>query len=103
MVPEVGYLRPLPGNEVEFLLQHPTGITEVWFGSVEITGMSDSVITGARLQLSTDGIMRTPTAKEVTAGVRLYGLVEGDLLWTYDMAAVGQPLQNHLSARLKSG
>ncbi|MFI0431672.1 MAG: FABP family protein [Candidatus Nanopelagicales bacterium] len=98
---EVGYLRPLPDNEVEFLLQHPTGITEVWFGRVEVTGLTDSVITGARLQLSTDGIMRTPTAKEVSAGLRLYGLVEGDLLWTYDMAAVGQPMQNHLSARLK--
>ena len=38
---------------------------------------------------------------EVTAGRRLYGLVGGDLAYAYDMAAVGQPLQAHVSAQLK--
>ena len=28
-------------------------------------------------------------------------LVEGDLAWAFDMAAVGQPIQPHVSARLK--
>lgn len=98
---EVGYLRPHPDNEVEMLLVHPTGISEVWFGKVEVTGMVNSEITGARMQLTTDGIMRTPTAKEVNSGERLYGLVEGDLLWTYDMAAMGEAMSNHLSARLR--
>ena len=45
--------------------------------------------------------MRTSSAKEVTAGHRLYGLVGPALAWAYDMAAVGQPLQPHLSAQLK--
>ena len=27
-------------------------------------------------------------------------LVEGDLMWAFDMAAMGEPLQPHLSARL---
>lgn len=98
---EAGYIRPHPNNEVELLLVHPTGISEVWFGKVEVTGMENSQITGARMQLNTDGVMRTPTAKEVNAGERLYGLVEGDLLWTYDMAAMGQAMSNHLSARLR--
>ena len=98
---ETGYLRPRPDNEVEFLLVHPTGITEVWFGKVEVTGIVNAVITGARMRLLTDGVMRTPSAKEVDGGERLYGLVEGDLLWTYDMSAMGQPLTNHLSARLR--
>ncbi len=44
--------------------------------------------------------MRTASAKEYTQGHRLYGLVEGRLLWTFDMAAVGQPLVNHLAASL---
>jgi hypothetical protein len=45
--------------------------------------------------------MRTSTAKEVTAGRRLYGLIGPDLGWAYDMAAVGEPLRPHVSAQLK--
>jgi hypothetical protein len=37
-----------------------------------------------------------PSAKIVTAGVRLYGLVEGELFYAYDMAAEGQTLQAHI-------
>jgi hypothetical protein len=52
-------------------------------------------------------VARTATAKEVTAGHRLYGLVgegapgEQDLAYAYDMAPMGQELQPHLSAHLK--
>lgn len=98
---ESGFVRPTANNECEMILSHPTGITELWFGRVEITELVDATITGARIEMSTDGVMRSPAAKEVSAGHRLYGLVAGELLWTYDMAAVGQELQNHLSARLK--
>jgi hypothetical protein len=45
--------------------------------------------------------MRTASAPEYTAGQRLYGNVEGDLLWTFDKAADGHPLQNHQWARLR--
>ena len=45
-------------------------------------------------------MLRTETAKEVTAGHRLYGLVEGDLWFAYDMAAQGQELQPHLWGKL---
>jgi hypothetical protein len=37
-----------------------------------------------------------PSAKIVTAGVRLYGLVEGELFYAYDMAAEGEKLQAHI-------
>ena len=43
---------------------------------------------------------RTATAKEYVAGKRLYGYVEGDLLYAYDMAAMGQELQPHTHAQL---
>jgi hypothetical protein len=88
---ETGFWRPQPGGEVEVLLAHPTGITEIYLGQ----------LTGTKIELGTDLVARTPSAKEVTAGHRLYGLVDGDLAWAYDMAAVGQPLQPHLSAQLK--
>ena len=93
---ETGYWRPAPpggssGTGVEVLLAHPTGIVEVYLGAVE----------GPRVTLHTDAVVRTSTAKEYTAGSRLYGLVEGDLLWAFDMAAMGQSLTSHASARLK--
>jgi hypothetical protein len=88
---ETGYWRPQPDGHVEVLLAHPTGITEIYLGEVS----------GTKIEMSTDVVARTSSAKEVTAGHRLYGLVGSDLAWAYDMAAVGQPLQPHLSAQLK--
>jgi hypothetical protein len=88
---ETGFWRPQPDKQVELVLAHPTGFVEIWLGEIE----------GAKVELRTDLVARTASAKEYTAGHRLYGLVEGDLLWAYDMAAMGEPLQSHLSARLK--
>jgi hypothetical protein len=51
--------------------------------------------------MATDAVVRTESAKEYTGGRRLYGLIGTDLGWAYDMAAVGQPLQSHISAQLK--
>ena len=88
---ETGYWRPQPAGGLEVLLAHPTGITEIYLGR----------ITGTKIEMATDAVVRTATAKEVTAGQRLYGLIGADLGWAYDMAAVGQPLQSHVSAQLK--
>ena len=89
---EVGWWRPASdSDEVELLLTHPTGFLELYVGR----------ITGTKVELVTDAVVRTATAKEVTAGHRLYGIVEGALMYAYDMAAVGQPLQPHLWARLQ--
>jgi THAP4-like, heme-binding beta-barrel domain len=88
---ESGYWRPQPDSKVEVLLVHPTGITEIYLGQV----------TGTQIEMATDVVTRTATAKEVTAGHRLYGLVGADLAYACDMAAIGQPLQSHLSAQLK--
>ncbi|HLZ37010.1 MAG TPA: FABP family protein [Mycobacteriales bacterium] len=87
---ETGYWRPQPDGTIEVVLAHPTGFAEIWIGTV----------TGTRIEVHTDVVARTGTAKEVNAGHRLYGLVGADLLYAYDMAAVGHALQPHLSARL---
>jgi hypothetical protein len=87
---ESGFWR-VTDDGLEVVLAHASGIVEVWVGRV----------TGTRVELSTDLVARTASAKEVTGGHRLYGLVDGDLLYAYDMAAVGQPLTAHLSARLR--
>ncbi len=93
---ESGYWRPGGaaeggGTALEVLLAHPTGIVEIYVGAVD----------GPRVSLETDVVARTGTAKEYTAATRMYGLVEGDLLWVMEMAAVGKPLGPHASARLK--
>lgn len=88
---ETGYWRPQADGGLEVVMAHPMGYVEIWVGRVD----------GAKIELRTDLVARTESAKEYSAGHRLYGLVEGDLMWAYDMAAVGQPLQPHASARLK--
>jgi hypothetical protein len=88
---ETGYWRPQPSNAVEVVLAHPTGIAEIYYGTVAFN----------RVELVTDVVARTTSAKEVTALKRLYGLVDGTLMYAVDMAAVGQPLQAHLSATLE--
>jgi hypothetical protein len=97
---ETGFWRPRPDNHVELVMSHPTGYAEIYVGQVTVTEIVDATITGARAELHTDVVARTESAKEYTAGTRLIGLVNGDLLWAYDMAAVGHPLTSHLSAKL---
>jgi hypothetical protein len=93
---EVGWWRPVvradgsPTDEIEALFCSPTGTMELHYGQ----------ISGTKLELATDAVIRTATAKEVTAGQRLYGIVDRDLLYAQGMAAVGQPMTNHLAARL---
>jgi hypothetical protein len=53
------------------------------------------------MELTTDAVVRTESAMEISAGHRLYGLVQGRLLTTYDMAAVGHPLTNHTAIALE--
>lgn len=97
---EMGFWRPGPDNQVEVMLVHSTGHLETYHGKVEVTAIEDAKITGARLELRTDIVARSQSAKDYDGGIRLYGLIEGDLGWAFDMAAVGQPMTSHLSARL---
>ena len=53
------------------------------------------------VDLRTDGVLRSPAAKEYNAGSRMYALADSQLLWAMDMAAVGHGLQSHVSAKLK--
>lgn len=92
---ETGFLRVHPDGsgkaDLELVLAHPTGYAEVWYGEVD----------GPRITLTTDLVARTASAKEYNAGQRMYGLVEGDLMYAYDKAAEGHELQSHLWGRLE--
>jgi hypothetical protein len=56
---------------------------------------------GQKIQLVLDQGYAAPSAKTVDEGVRLYGLVEGQLFSAYDMAAGGHELQAHLWSSLE--
>ena len=88
---EAGFWRVKENNVLEVILAHNTGIAEGWVGLVQ----------GAKIQLAMDQGYSSPSAKIVTAGSRLYGLVEGELFTSYDMAAQGQTLQAHLWSSLE--
>ncbi len=91
---EVGYLRPQPHASIELVLTQPTGVVEIHAGSV-------SEVDGAVVvDLRTERVEGTRTAKPITE-VRRRLEVRGDALisemW---MAAMGQPLTHHLRADL---
>jgi hypothetical protein len=79
------------GFDIEVSLIHPGGVHELYLGRVK----------GPRIDLATDAVMRSATAKEYAAATRMYGLVEGALLWAWDIAALGQDLRTHSSGRLE--
>jgi len=65
-------------------------VNELYLGQVK----------GPRIDLATDAVVRTSSAKEYAAATRLYGLVDDHLLWAWDVAALGQGLRTHASGRL---
>lgn len=77
-------------HPVELLLADPSGHVAIYVGAVG----------NGRIDLVSDLIARTATGAEVSAATRLYGLVQGDLMWAHDMAAFGHPMQSYASARL---
>jgi hypothetical protein len=79
------------GFDIEVSILHPSGISELYLGQIK----------GARVDLSTDAVMRSTSAKEYIAATRMFGQVEGALLWAWDIAALGNPLASHASARLE--
>lgn len=91
---ETGYLRVPSPHRVEWLLAHPTGVTEIGEGTLSVNG---SLL---EMELTATTIGRTASAKEVAALARSIRVDGDELTYTLRMAAVGQPLQHHLSATM---
>ncbi|MEV0916893.1 FABP family protein [Streptomyces sp. NPDC049967] len=89
---ESGWWRMQEDGRVEALITQPTGVAEILTGRAA-DGTAD---------LATHQVALAPTAKEVSATRRRYTLTDdGTLEFVHDLAAVGRPLQHHLSARLR--
>jgi hypothetical protein len=90
-VDDVEALRtPQGGFDIEVSLVHSDGVSELYLGQVR----------GPRIDIATDAVVRSASAKPYTAATRMYGLVENHLLWAWDIVALGAPLASHASARL---
>lgn len=90
-VDDVEALRtPEGGFEIEVSLVHSDGVCELYLGQIR----------GPRIDIATDAVIRTASAKSYSAATRMYGLVDAHLLWAWDIAALGGALASHASARL---
>jgi hypothetical protein len=78
------------GFDIEVSIVHSDGVSELYLGAIR----------GPRIDVATDAVVRTAGAKVYAAATRMYGLVDGHLLWAWDIAALGRELSSHASARL---
>ena len=94
---ESGFWRPVltadgqATDEMEGTMINPDGVAEIYLGKT---------IGTTRLEMEADAIAYTPSGQHVTGGHRLFGIVEGALLYAYEMAVEDSGLQPHMSARL---
>ena len=92
---QTGFWRPTSPTEVEVVLAVASGLVEVFYGQL-VDGPS-----GVHVEMETDVIVHTATAKEVTKDRRMFAERGGQLMYAQDMAAVGETrLHPHLSAAL---
>jgi hypothetical protein len=90
-VDDVEQLRAASGGfPIEVSLAHSDGALELYLGEIN----------GPRIDIATDAIVRGAGGKDYAAASRMYGLVEGHLLWAWDVSALGSALASHASARL---
>lgn len=89
---EVGWWRPRSDDSIELMLVHSSGVAEMFFGKPR---------NQTSWELATDAVLRTPTADDVTAATRLYGVVEGSLAYVEERATSEHELQPRLSAKLE--
>ena len=88
---ETGFWRPLADGTVDVVMCSPEGFAEVWYGKLQ----------PGRLDLVTDAVVRTPDATVAyTAGRRLYGTVEGQLMYSFDRATEDEALRPYVWATL---
>ena len=91
---ENGYWRPTGDGEIEVVLSLGSGIVEVLYGRLVAGPVGDHV------EIESDLIAHTATAKQVDKDKRMYAVRGGKLMYAMEMAALGHPLQPHLSAAL---
>ena len=70
-------------------ISHPGSITELYYGRIK----------GPQLQITTDAVMRGEHAAEYPGATRMFGLVNNQLFWRWDVQQ-GEGMSAHASAIL---
>jgi hypothetical protein len=84
-------LRTDQGYPIQVSTLHPGGVAELYNGFVK----------NARIDLASAHGVAFEGAKTYRHSARMYGQVEGALLWVWDIAMPGSELKSHASARLE--
>jgi hypothetical protein len=85
------YRNETGGFDLEVSTLHPGGVAELYKGYVKL----------AQIHLASAHGVAFEGAKTYRHSTRMYGLVEGALLWVWDIAMPGAELKSHASARLE--
>ncbi|GAA0544085.1 FABP family protein [Paractinoplanes ferrugineus] len=93
---ESGFWRPVldqgrATDEMEATIITPEGTAELYLGKA---------IGTTRLEMAADAIAYTPSGRKLTGAHRLFGIVEGALLYAHEVAIADSGLRPHMSARL---
>lgn len=88
---ETGFWRANESADVDVVMCSPEGYSEIWYGKLQ----------PGRADLTTDAVVRSPLATvEYTAGRRLYGNVDGKLMYSFDRATTDEALRPYMWATL---
>ena len=90
---ESGFWRLQADRKVEVVMVRDDGVVEVWYGE-----LADGK---PRIDLATDAVARTAGSGPYSGGKRLYGYVNGDLMWVGEKQTPEVPLRPYMSAQLK--
>ncbi|AKH83108.1 fatty acid-binding protein [Streptomyces sp. CNQ-509] len=90
---ESGYWRIRPDRQLDVVMVRDQGVAEVWYGELA-EGKP-------QLDLATDAVARSAASPPYAGGKRLYGYVNGDLMWVGEKATPEVGLRPYMSAQLK--
>src|SRR4051812_34460765 len=82
-----GFWRPTGDGQLEVVMSIASGFAEVLYGSL-VEGPA-----GVHVEIESDAVARTATAKQVDKNKRMYAVRGGKLMYAMEMAAMGQGLQ----------